>query len=50
MVPDALRTCDDLDGQTHDRKMAGPMLKDIGKDAIILADRAYDTNALFNRL
>ncbi|TAU52491.1 IS5 family transposase [Rhizobium leguminosarum] len=33
-------------GQTHDSRMAEPMLKDIGKGAIILADRAYDTNAL----
>jgi transposase len=33
-------------GQAHDSKMAEPMLKDIGKGAIVLADRAYDTNAL----
>jgi transposase len=33
-------------GQTHDSRMAEPMLKDIGKGAIILADRAYDTDAL----
>jgi transposase len=33
-------------GQAHDSKMAEPMLKDIGKGTILLADRAYDTNAL----
>ena len=33
-------------GQTHDSRMAETMLKDTGKGAIILADRAYDTNAL----
>ena len=33
-------------GQTHDGKMAEPMLQDIKKGAILLADRAYDTNAL----
>lgn len=33
-------------GQTHDSKMAEPMLRNIGKGAIILADRAFDTNAL----
>ncbi|OCI90841.1 transposase [Agrobacterium sp. 13-626] len=33
-------------GQAHDSKMAEPMLSDIGKGTILLADRAYDTNAL----
>lgn len=33
-------------GQTHDGKMAEPMLQDIKKGAILLADKAYDTNAL----
>jgi transposase len=33
-------------GQVHDSRVAEPMLKDIGKGAILLADRAYDTNAL----
>jgi transposase len=33
-------------GQAHDSKMAEPMLKNIRTDTILLADRAYDTNAL----
>ncbi len=33
-------------GQAHDNKMVEPMLKHIGKDAILLANRAYDSNAL----
>jgi transposase len=33
-------------GQTHDSRMAELMLKDVGQGAIILADRAYNTDAL----
>jgi transposase len=33
-------------GQTHDSKMAEPMLSDIGQGTTLLADRAYDTDAL----
>jgi transposase len=33
-------------GQAHDSKMAEPMLQEIGKGTILLADKAYDTNAL----
>jgi transposase len=33
-------------GQAHDGRMAEPMLQDISKGAILLADKAYDTNAL----
>ena len=33
-------------GQAHDSRMAEPMLKDISKGAILLADKAYDTNAI----
>jgi transposase len=33
-------------GQAHDSKMAEPMLKNIRAGTILLADRAYDTNAL----
>lgn len=33
-------------GQAHDSRMTEPLLKDMHKGAILLADRAYDTNAL----
>lgn len=33
-------------GQAHDGRMAEPMLQDISKGTIVLADKAYDTNAL----
>ncbi|MEP7457501.1 IS5 family transposase [Phyllobacterium sp. SB3] len=33
-------------GQAHDSKMAEPMLGNIGRGTILLADRAYDTDAL----
>ena len=33
-------------GQAHDGKSAGDMLDDLGKGQILLADRAYDSNAL----
>jgi transposase len=33
-------------GQAHDGRMAEPMLQDISKGTILLADKAYDTNAL----
>jgi len=33
-------------GQAHDNRMAEPMLRDMREGAILLADRAYDTNAL----
>lgn len=33
-------------GQTHDSKMAEPMLGSIGRGTTLLADRAYDTDAL----
>ena len=33
-------------GQAHDGRMAEPMLQDISRGAILLADKAYDTNAL----
>ncbi len=33
-------------GQADDGKMAEPMLQDMTKGAILLADKAYDTNAL----
>lgn len=33
-------------GQAHDIRMAEPMLQEIRKGTILLADRAYDTNAL----
>jgi transposase len=33
-------------GQTHDSIMAEPMLADLKPGAILLADKAYDTNAL----
>ena len=33
-------------GQTHDSVMAEPMLADLKPGAILLADKAYDTNAL----
>ena len=33
-------------GQAHDSKMAEPMLKNIRAGTILVADRAYDTNAL----
>jgi transposase len=33
-------------GQAHDGRMAEPMLQDISKGAILLADKAYDANAL----
>lgn len=33
-------------GQAHDNRMAEPMLQDMREGAILLADRAYDTNAL----
>jgi transposase len=33
-------------GQTHDSKMAEPLLADLKQGAILLADKAYDTNAL----
>lgn len=33
-------------GQAHDSRMAEPLLKDMHKGTILLADRAYDTNAL----
>lgn len=33
-------------GQAHDGKMAEPMLQDMTKGTILLADKAYDTNAL----
>jgi transposase len=35
-------------GQAHDGRMAEPMLQDISKGAILLADKAYDTNACEN--
>jgi transposase len=33
-------------GQAHDGRMAEPMLQTIAKGAILLADKAYDTNAI----
>jgi transposase len=33
-------------GQTHDSQMAQPMLDVLDQGSILLADRAYDTNAL----
>jgi len=33
-------------GQTHDSKMAEPMLGSIGRGTTLLADRAYDTDSL----
>lgn len=33
-------------GQAHDIRMAEPMLQGMRKGTILLADRAYDTNAL----
>ena len=33
-------------GQTHDSMMAEPMLADLKPGAILLADKAYNTNAL----
>jgi transposase len=33
-------------GQTHDSVMAEPLLADLKQGAILLADKAYDTNAL----
>lgn len=33
-------------GQAHDGRMAEPMLQDISKGTIVLADKAYDSNAL----
>lgn len=33
-------------GQAHDIRMAEPMLQAMRKGTILLADRAYDTNAL----
>lgn len=33
-------------GQTHDGRMAEPLLQTISKGAILLADKAYDTNAI----
>lgn len=33
-------------GQAHDIRMAEPMLQDMRKGTILLADRAYDTNVL----
>ena len=33
-------------GQAHDSLMAEPMLADLQQGAILLADKAYDTNAL----
>ena len=33
-------------GQAHDGRMAEPMLQTIAKGTILLADKAYDTNAL----
>ncbi len=33
-------------GQAHDSRMAEPMLQTIAKGTILLADKAYDTNAL----
>lgn len=32
--------------QAHDGRMAEPLLKTISKGAILLADKAYDTNAI----
>ena len=34
------------EGQAHDGKSAEDMLDDIGEDQILLADRAYDSDAL----
>ncbi len=33
-------------GQAHDGRMAEPLLQSISKGAILLADKAYDTNAI----
>ncbi len=33
-------------GQAHDGRMAEPLLQTISKGAILLADKAYDTNAI----
>lgn len=33
-------------GQAHDSPVAADLLSDLGEGAILLADRAYDTNAL----
>ncbi len=38
------------EGQAHDGKSAGDILDDLGKDQILLADRAYDSDALRERL
>lgn len=34
------------EGQAHDGRSAGDMLDGLGKDQILLADRAYDSDAL----
>ena len=37
-------------GQAHDGKSASDMLDQLGADQILLADRAYDSDALRKRL
>jgi transposase len=38
------------EGQAHDGRSAADMLDKIGKDQVLLADRAYDSNALREKL
>ena len=38
------------EGQAHDGRSAADMLDGIGKDQVLLADRAYDSNALREKL
>ena len=38
------------EGQAHDGRSAADMLDRIGKDQVLLADRAYDSNALREKL
>lgn len=38
------------EGQAHDNKSAADMLEHLGEGQILLADRAYDSDALRNRL
>ena len=38
------------EGQAHDGRSAADMLDGIGKDQVLLADRAYDSNALRDKL
>lgn len=37
-------------GQAHDGRSAGDMLTGLGRDAVLLADRAYDSDALRQQL